>query len=83
MINRDDEYKNSTLDYGIFTFYSDISSEARKKLDKRIPEIINNFDKVVAKYDNLKSSFKGGEINKTQSKGEWSIGCYIIEPFYK
>lgn len=83
MINRDEEYKTLSLDYGVFAFYSDISGEARKKLDKRIPELIKNFDKVVAKYDNLKATFRGGDINKTQNDEEWSIGCYIIEPFYK
>lgn len=83
MINRDDEYKDSSLDYGVFAFYSDLSSDARKKLDKRIPELIKNFDKVLAKYDNLKATFKGGEINKTPDNEEWTIGCYIIEPFYK
>lgn len=83
MINRDEEYKDLSLDYGVFTFYSDLSDSARKKLDKRIPELIKNFDKVVAKYDNLKATFKGGEINKTEDNEEWTIGCYIIEPFYK
>lgn len=83
MINRDDEYKVSNLDYGVFAFYSDLSEEARKKLDKRIPELIKKFDKVVAKYDHLKATFKGGDINKTKNNDEWSMGCYIIEPFYK
>ncbi len=83
IINRDKQYSSSTLDYGIFAFYSDLSNEARKKLDKRIPELIKNFDKIVAKYDNLKATFKGGKINKTENNEEWSMGCYIIEPFYK
>lgn len=81
MLNTDNAYKESTLDYGVFAFYSDISNDARKKLDKRIPELVKNFDKVVAKYANLKASFKGGDINKT-AEGEWSIGSYVIEPFY-
>ncbi len=80
MIYRNQEYSKSSLDYGIFTFYSDITSEARKKLNKRIPEIIKNFDKVVAQYNNLHATFKSGEINKTKNNEEWSIGCYIIEP---
>ena len=83
MINRDEDYKSSSLDYGVFAFYSDLTQEARKKLDKRIPELIKKFDKVVAKYDNLKATFKGGKINKTEDNEEWSMGCYIIEPFYK
>ena len=83
MINRDEEFTNSTLDYGVFVFYTDLSSDARKKLDKRIPEIIKKFDTVVAKYDNLKTTFKGGEIIESKNDSQWSMGCYIIEPFYK
>ncbi len=83
MVNRDDKYKNSTLDYGVFAFYSDLSEDARKKLDKRIPEIIKKLDSVVAKYDNLKATFKGGEIKNYHTNSQWSMGCYIIEPFYK
>jgi len=83
MVQRNEEFKESSLDYGVFTFYSDITKDARKKLDKRIPEIIKNFDKVVSKYDNLKATFKGSDINKTKDNEEWSMSCYIIEPFYK
>jgi predicted nucleic acid-binding OB-fold protein len=83
MISRDKEYKSSTLDYGVFSFYSDLSDNARKKLDKRIPELIKKFDKIVANYENLKATFKGGEIKKSENNGECSMGCYIIEPFYK
>lgn len=83
MINRDKDYTESTLDYGIFAFYSDLTNEARKKLNKRIPELIKSFDKIVANYNNLKATFIGGKINKTQNDEEWSMGCYIIEPFYK
>ncbi len=31
MINRDEDYKSSSLDYGVFAFYSDLTQEARKK----------------------------------------------------
>lgn len=82
MLHTDEKFKKSTLEYGVFAFYSDISNQARKKLDKRIPELVKNFDKVVVKYTNLQASFKGGEIKKTKD-GEWSIGCYIIEPLIK
>ncbi len=82
ILNKDNNYNKSTLDYGIFAFYTNISSNARKKLDKRIPEIIKSFDKIVANYDNLKANFKGGDINKANDNEEWAIGCYIIEPFY-
>jgi len=70
----------STLDYGLFAFYLDISSTARKKSEKRIEEIIEAFDEIVHSYKNLKSSFKGGDINKIENIGEWCVGCYVIEP---
>ena len=69
----------TSLDYGIFSFYSDLSMNARKKLDKRIPELVENFDKVVAKFPNLKASFKSSEIIKVKDTGEWIAGCYIVE----
>lgn len=72
--------EESTLDYGVFAFYLDISNTARKKSEKRIEEIIVAFDKIVSSYKNLKSSFKGGDINKIDNVGEWCVGCYIIEP---
>ena len=70
----------STLDYGLFAFYLDISNTARKKSEKRLEEIIESFDNIVSSYKNLKSSFKGGDINKIENIGEWCVGCYIIEP---
>ena len=39
MLERDN-IEDSTLDYGIFAFYLDISSSARKKSQKRVNEII-------------------------------------------
>lgn len=79
MLQRDEE-SESTLDYGLFAFYLDISNTARKKSEKRIEEIIETFDEIVSSYKNLKSSFKGGDINKIENIGEWCVGCYIIEP---
>jgi len=79
MLDRDSK-EESTLDYGIFAFYLDISNTARKKSEKRVEEIIESFDKIVSSYKNLKSSFKGGDINKIENIGEWCVGCYIIEP---
>ena len=70
----------STLDYGVFAFYLDISNTARKKSEKRLEEIIEAFDNIVASHKNLKSSFKGGDINRIDNVGEWCAGCYIIEP---
>ena len=75
-----EESDESTLDYGVFAFYLDISNTARKKSKKRLEEIIEAFDKIVASHKNLKSNFKGGDINKIDNVGEWCVGCYIIEP---
>lgn len=79
MLERDKK-EDSTLDYGIFAFYLDISNSARKKSEKRVEEIIQSFDEIVVSYKNLKSSFKGGDIKKIDNVGEWCVGCYIIEP---
>lgn len=78
MLDREKE-EDSTLYYGVFAFYLDISSGARKKAEKRIEEIISSFDEVVKDYPNLKSKFEGGKVNNIPNIGEWSIGCYIIE----
>jgi len=79
MLERDNK-EDSTLDYGIFAFYLDISSSARKKSQKRVTEIVTAFDEIVKKHKNLKSNFKGGDINVIDNIGEWCVGCYIIEP---
>lgn len=71
---------DSTLDYGLFAFYLDISNTARKKANQRLKDIIESFDAIVKEYDNLKSDFKGGEITSIENIGEWCVGCYIIEP---
>ncbi|WP_321311759.1 hypothetical protein [Halarcobacter sp.] len=71
---------DTTLDYAIFGFYLDISSSARKKAQVRLDALIESFDKIVSKFKNLKSTFKGGQIKKIEKVGEWCIGCYIIEP---
>jgi hypothetical protein len=79
MLDRDACAKSS-LDYGIFAFYSDLSTTARKKLEKRLPEIIRSFDVVVKKFPSLQGRFEGGEIQKIADSGEWCAGCYVIEP---
>jgi hypothetical protein len=71
--------EDSTLDYGIFAFYLDISSSARKNAQERLENIIEAFDAIVVSHKNLKSSFKGGNIKKIDKVGEWCIGCYVIE----
>ena len=71
--------EDSTLEYGIFAFYLDISSSARKNAQDRLENIIEAFDTIVASHKNLKSSFKGGDINKIEKVGEWCIACYVIE----
>jgi len=70
----------TSLEYGVFTFYSDLSNNARKKLDKRVPELIKSFEVIVKKYPSLKSSFVSSEIQKIEDSGEWLASCFIIEP---
>ncbi|MDX1810232.1 MAG: hypothetical protein R3331_11920 [Sulfurospirillaceae bacterium] len=70
---------NSTLDYGIFAFYSDLSATARKKLDERITLVIQSFDEIVKKFPNLKSNYKSTGVVTEENIGEWLIGMYIIE----
>lgn len=79
MLHRDEEYSYSSLDYGLFCFYSEISSNARKKLDKRIPQIIEKMENIVSLYPKLKSSYKILDIVDTKEGGQWSAGCFIIE----
>lgn len=79
MLDRDACAK-TTLEYGVFAFYSNLSHNARKGLDKRIPELLDSFDLVVKKYTNLKSSFKGGTIKRNEERGQWCSGMYIVEP---
>ncbi len=69
----------SALDYGIFAFYTDISTTARKKLAKRIPEIIASFDEVVSHFPSLKANFHATPIKQVEDVGEWMAGCYVIE----
>ncbi len=78
MLNTSKE-ENSSLDYGVLAFYSDLSSTARKKLNIRIPVIINSFDEIVEKFPDLKSKFIGGRIVEVEDIGEYSIGAYVIE----
>lgn len=72
--------ENSTLDYGVFAFYSDLSNNARKTLDKRVPELVRSFDVVVKKFPTLQSYFVATDIQKVTDMGEWLAGCYVIEP---
>ncbi len=72
--------EESMLDYGIFAFYADISTQARKKLTKRVPEIIASFDEVVSHFPSLKASFHATAIQQIEDVGEWMAGCYVIEP---
>lgn len=75
MLNSD----SSSLDYGVFGFYSDLSTNARKKLVKRIPELVNSFSSVVAKYPLLKARFIDSGVKTIEDSGEWLVGCFIIE----
>ena len=71
--------EESSLEYGLYAFYTDLPKSARKKLKTRIPQIIHSFNEVVQKYPNLKSSFVDDGINEIENIGEWSIGVYLIE----
>jgi len=70
----------SKLDYALFAFYSDLSEGARVKLAKRIPSIIESFDRVVANYPNLQASYQTSGIERILEAGEWCAGCYCIAP---
>jgi hypothetical protein len=72
--------KNSSLDYGMFAFYADISSNARKKLDKRVVEIVKSFESVVHKFSSLKSKFTDSGIMREKDGSQWLVGCFVIEP---
>lgn len=72
--------ENNSLEYGIFAFYSDLSNSARKKLDKRMPELVKSFDVVVKKFPALQSKYLVTDITRVPDKGEWCAGCYVIEP---
>lgn len=70
----------STLEYGMFAFYADLSCDARKKLVARIPKIIARFDEVLSEFPALKGHYVGLPVTELQGLGEWSGGCYIVEP---
>lgn len=72
--------EDSTLAYGVFAFYLEISSNARISASTRIDNIVSTFDDIVKEYPSLKSTFKGGDINISENTGQWCVGCYIIEP---
>ena len=72
--------ESSTLDYGVFAFYADLSTSARKKLNKRIPDVIASFDEVVSHFPTLKASFVQTPVQEVVDLGEWMAGCYVIEP---
>ncbi|MCK5111524.1 MAG: hypothetical protein KAQ94_08385 [Arcobacteraceae bacterium] len=71
---------DSSLDFAIFAFYFDISSGARISAEQRIKNIISSFDTIVKKYNHLKSNFIGGDIEEIENIGQYSIGCFVIEP---
>ena len=81
MIDRKKE-NDSSLDYGIFAFYLDISNTARKKSETRLKDITDALDSIVLSKDNLKSYYKGMAINKIENVGEWCMGCYVVEPVF-
>lgn len=72
--------EDSTLDYGVFAFYADISVLARKKLEKRLVELKTGFDAVVEHFPSLRARLVATPIYNVVDVGEWMAGCYIIEP---
>lgn len=70
----------STLEYGIFAFYADLSTDARKKLPARIDKIIESFDEVVGRFEVLQGTFVSSGVQTVEGMGEWCAGCYVIEP---
>lgn len=78
MLHREHK-EDSTLDYGVFAFYTDISVSARKKLSQRLPEIMQSFDAVVAQFPSLKANLYATPIHNVEDVGEWMAGCYVIE----
>jgi len=77
-----DKREDTSLDYGVFAFYLDISNTARKKASERISSIIKAFDEIVLKYSNLSSNLIDGNIRQIENIGEWAVGCYVIEPIW-
>ncbi len=72
--------EDSTLDYGVFAFYADISVLARKKLQKRAVELKAGFDAVVEHFPSLQARLISTPICVVPDVGEWMAGCYVIEP---
>lgn len=69
----------TSLDYGVFCFYMDVSLSARKKLSKRVPEIVEKFEEVTKKFPSIKSTFIDSGIKVEKEIGEWIVGCFIIQ----
>lgn len=72
--------EDSTLDYGVFAFYADISVLARKKLEKRLLELTASFDAVVSHFPSLHARLVATPLYSVPDVGEWMAGCYVIEP---
>ncbi len=75
--------EDSTLDYGVFAFYADISALARKRLDQRLKELMTHFATIVARFPSLRAHLVATPIYKSIDSGEWMAGCYIIKPSLK
>ena len=75
-----DDPSLSKLDYALFAFYADLTEGARKKLGARVPKIVESFDRVVANFPNLQSSFHTIGIKQVLEAGELSAGVYEISP---
>jgi len=70
---------DSTLSYGTLAFYTDLPMSARKKLNTRMPQIIESFDQIVKEFPNLTSKFQDSGIHQIEDIGEWIIGAYTVQ----
>lgn len=79
MLDRD-ACANSALEYGVFAFYAELSDIARKKLNKRMPELLKNFAAIVANFPSLHAKIISSDICSRSDGSQWLAACYIIEP---
>ena len=70
---------DSSLKYGIFAFYFDVSSKARIKCKNKIEDILQNFDDLISSKNNLKSFSKVKDIVEIKNVGEYCFGIYLVQ----
>ncbi|NQY53198.1 MAG: hypothetical protein HRT42_06445 [Campylobacteraceae bacterium] len=70
---------DSSLKYGIFAFYFDVSLKARIKCKNKIENILQNFDDLISSKNNLKSFSKVKDIVEIKNVGEYCFGIYLVQ----